>query len=149
MDPSTINLELGLSRTTGPDACAGRHPAAALPGQRGAPATQPRHQVVQLGEFDLGLALLGAGVLGENVQDQRGPIDDLDPQLLLQVAQLAGRQLAVTNDCVGPGGLDDLDQLGYLAGSDVGSAVGVATTLDDCIQHDRSGGLGQPSEFGH
>ena len=149
VDPPAVDLELGLTGTAGADAGAGGDPATTLPGQRRTPAAEPGNQVVQLGELDLRLALLGPGVLGEDVQDQRGPVDDLDPQPLLQVAQLAGGQLAVTDDGVRAGGLDDLDQLLDLAGADVGRAVRVAAALHQRVEHDRPGRLGEPGQLGH
>ena len=76
-------------------------PAADLPGQVAAPAAQPLGQVLQLGQLDLRLALGRLGVLGEDVEDQRGPVDHLDLDPVLQVAQLAGRQLAVADHGVG------------------------------------------------
>ncbi len=45
----------------------------------------------------------GCGVLGEDVEDQRGPVDDLDLDDLLEVAQLAGGQLTVADHGVGAG----------------------------------------------
>ena len=148
-DPTPVDLELRLAGTAGPDAGAAGHPATPLPGQRNTPATQPRQQVVQLGEFDLRLALLGAGVLGEDVQDQRGAVDHLDLQLLLQVAQLAGRQLAVADHRVGAGAVDQFGQLDDLARADVGRRVGAVAALDHRVQHHRAGGLGEPGELGH
>ena len=58
-----------------------------------APAAEPRQQVVQLRELHLRLALAGARVQREDVQDQRGPVDHLDPQPLLERAELPGREL--------------------------------------------------------
>ena len=70
-------------------------PATGLAGQVAAPAAQPLLHVVELGQLDLRLALPALRVLGEDVEDQRGPVDDLDLDLVLEVAQLAGRELAV------------------------------------------------------
>ena len=44
--------------------------------------------VAQLGELDLDHALLAAGVLGEDVEDQRDPVDDVALEQLLEVALL-------------------------------------------------------------
>src|SRR5699024_11837812 len=51
--------------------------ATRLPGHRLTPASQAREEVFQLRELDLGLAFLGFRVLGEDVEDERGAIDDL------------------------------------------------------------------------
>ena len=76
--------------TAGADAAAAGHLAAGLLGQRFAPAAEPGQHVLQLGQLDLGLALAAARVLGEDVQDQRGPVDDLDLHHAFQPAQWLG-----------------------------------------------------------
>ena len=57
-----------------------------LPGQLSAPAAEALGLVLQLGQLDLRLALLGLRVLREDIQDQRGPVDHLDLEPVLQVA---------------------------------------------------------------
>src|SRR5207244_1596211 len=80
-DPGTdappVGLQLGLTGTAQAHAAAG--PAApsataGLPGQRLTPTAQARQEVLQLGQLDLGLALLALGVLGEDVEDQGGTV---------------------------------------------------------------------------
>ena len=106
VDPAPVGLDLGLTGATATDAAAaGADPATGLAGEVATPAAQPLHQVLQLGQLDLRLALLGLRVLGEDVEDQRGAVDDLDLDPVLEVAQLAGRELAVADDGVGAGGL--------------------------------------------
>src|SRR6202012_4088854 len=102
-DPAPVGLDLGLTGTAGPDAAAAGHPAAGLPGQRLAPAAQPRQHVLQLGQLDLGLALAALRVLGEDVQDQRGAVDHLDLDHALQAPQLARAQLTVADHRVRAG----------------------------------------------
>ena len=77
-DAPAVQLDLGLTGATAADADAARGAAADLAGQVATPATQARQQVLQLGQLDLGLALAALGVLGEDVEDQRGAVDDLD-----------------------------------------------------------------------
>ena len=148
-DPAPVDLDLGLTGAAAADADAARGATTDLPGQRLTPPAQAREQVVQLGQLDLRLALPGAGVLGEDVEDQRGPVDHLDLELVLEVAQLAGRELAVADHGVRAGGLDDVAQLGDLAGADVGGGVGAAAALDQAVEHHRPGGLGEPGQLGH
>ena len=83
--------------------------------QRPAPAPQPGQAVAQQGQLHLGLALLAAGVLGEDVEDHRGAVDGGAAEDLLQVALLGGRQLVVEDDGVGVDGLRQLVQLLGLA----------------------------------
>jgi hypothetical protein len=147
-DPAAVQLDLRLTgpATTDPDAARG--PAADLAGQRLAPAAQPGQQVGQLGQLDLGLAVPGAGVLGEDVQDQRGPVDHLDLELLLQLAQLTGGQLTVADDRVGADGLHGVAQLVDLAGADEGGRVGSRAALHQAVEDLGTGGLGQPGQLG-
>ena len=102
-DPAPVSLDLGFTGPAGADAAAAGHPAAGLPGQRLTPAAQPRQQVLQLRQLDLRLALLAAGVLGEDVQDQRGAVDDLHLHHALQRRSWLGGELAVADDGVGAG----------------------------------------------
>jgi hypothetical protein len=97
-DPPPVQLDLGLARASSADADAARGAPADLAGQVATPAAQPRQQVVELSQLDLGLALAALGVLSEDVEDQSGPVDHLDLDDLLQVPQLAGSQLAVTDE---------------------------------------------------
>src|SRR5690606_41806819 len=90
LDAAPVGLQLGLTRATQPDP-AGRaaRPATDLPGECLTPPAQAGKEVAKLCQLHLGLAFPAARVLREDVQDQRGTVDDLDPGLLLQVAQLA------------------------------------------------------------
>ncbi len=148
MDAPPVGFQLGLAGTTGTDAAVHPGTATGLPGHRFTPTAQARQEVLELSEFDLRLALLGAGVLGEDVQDQGGPVDHLDLELVLQLPKLAGRELTVADDGVRPGGGDDVAQLADLARADVSAWVGAVAALDDGLQHLRAGGLGEPGELG-
>src|SRR5690606_20424249 len=105
LDAAAVGLEFGLARSATTDALAARGTSAGLARQVAAPATKALLLVRQLGEFDLGLALGALGVLGEDVEDEGRAIDDLDLDAVLEVAQLAGRELAVADDGVGAAGL--------------------------------------------
>jgi hypothetical protein len=69
--------------------CTARRLATRLPGHRLTPTAQARQEVLQLGQLDLRLALGGLGVLGEDVEDQGGAVDDLDLDDVLEGAPLA------------------------------------------------------------
>ncbi len=150
-DPAPVGLDLGLTGTAGGHAAAGGAGAATthLPGERLAPAAQSRQHVLHLRERDLRLALAGLGVLGEDVQDQGRPVDDLDLDHVLQVDQLARGELTVADHGVGAAGGDDVAQVLGLAGTDVGGRVGLVTALDHAVQHLGAGRLGQGGELGH
>ena len=150
VDAAPVGLDLGLTGTTATDAAAVRaDPAAGLAGQVATPAAQPLLHVVELGELDLRLALLGLRVLGEDVEDQRGPVDDLDLEPVLQVAELAGRELTVEDHRVGAAGGHDLAEAVDLAAADVGRRVGLAAPLVDRVQDLGAGGLGEQGQLGH
>ena len=123
----------------------GRRPH--LAGQRLAPAAQPRQHVLHLRERDLGLALAGLGVLGEDVEDQRGAVHHLDLDHVLQVDQLGRGQLPVADHRVGAGLGDDVAQLLGLAGADVGGRVGLVAALGHALEHLGTRGLGQRREL--
>ena len=76
-----VDLELGLARARGAD-------ATGLLAERRAPAAQSRQAIAQQRQLDLGLALGGARVLGEDVEDHRGAVDGRAAEELLQVALL-------------------------------------------------------------
>jgi hypothetical protein len=87
-------------------------------------------------------------MLGEDVQDQRGAVDDLDLGLLLQRAELARGQLAVADHRVGTGLDHHVAQLGDLAAADERGGVGVAAPLDQPLEYLRARGLGEGGQLG-
>ena len=124
---AAVGLDLRLARAARREAAA-RHAAEALEVR-----PQPAHAgqvVLQLRELDLELALGRVGVGGEDVQDGRRPVDDADPELLLQVALLARGQLVVADDDVGVGGLGGVLDLLELARAEVGVGVRLVAVLD-------------------
>src|SRR5487761_1644985 len=143
LDLPAVGLDLRLAGAAGPDAAAAGHPPAGLAGQRLAPAAQPGQQVLQLGQLDLRLALLAAGVLSEDVQDQRGAVDHLHPDDALEAAQLARAELAVADHRVGADLGHDLGELGSLPGPHVGGRIRPAATLDEAVEYLGSRGLGE------
>ena len=107
-----------------------------------APAPQARQPVAELGQLDLGLALLAVGVLGEDVEDHRGAVDGRAAEDLLEVALLRGRELVVEDDRVGVDRLErDLAELLGLALADVGGRVGRGAALHDARDHVGAGGV--------
>src|ERR1035441_6346655 len=107
-EPPLARRTLVPARTAGAAPAAAGYPSAGLPGQRLAPAAEPGQHVLQVGQLHLGLALPAAGVLGENVEDQRGPVDHLDLHHAFPPPQLAGGELAVADHGVRAGRRDDV-----------------------------------------
>ena len=146
-DAAPVDLEFGLTGS------AQRADAAATGGRLAAhglaPAAQAGQHVFQLGEFHLSLALAAASVLGENVEDEPGPVDDLDLDDLLQLTELPRREFAVADQRVGFVGPHDLGELPRLARPDESAGVGLLAPLHQGVHHHGSGCLGEPRQFGH
>ena len=115
-DPTPIDLELSLTRAPRPD-------PTGLLGQDEAHAPKTREPVPAQSELDLRTALLGVGVLGEDVKDHSGPVDRGPAEDPLEVPLLGRRQLVVEDHRVGIHGLADPAKLLCLAPADVGRRV--------------------------
>ena len=87
-----VGFDLGLARAT--------HgaKAAALTLQVGPGAHKAGFFVGQPGQFNLQLALAGAGPAGEDLEDQARPVDDLDLPGFFQIALLNRRQGVIDHD---------------------------------------------------
>src|SRR5690606_1882727 len=95
-DAPAVELDLRLTGTARAHTrSAGAHLATGLAAHRLTPTAQARQEVLELGELDLGLALAALGVLAEDVEDDRGAVDHLDLDDVLEGAALAGSQLGV------------------------------------------------------
>ena len=147
-DAAAVGLDLGLTRATCADT-AGRptRTTTGLPTEGLTPAAQAREEILHLREGDLRASGATARMLGEDVQDQPGPVHDLDLDDLLQMPELARTQLTVTDHRVSTARHDDVAQLAGLAGSDVGRGVGSITALDDTVEDQCPRGLGEGCEL--
>ncbi len=149
VDPAAVELDLRLTGSARADALTAGDAATGLAGHRLTPATQARQEVLQLGQLDLRPALAALGVLGEDVEDQRGAVDDLDLDDVLERAALARGELAVADDGVGALLDDDVAQLERLALAEPGRGVGLLAALHDALEHRRPGRLGEGRELAH
>jgi hypothetical protein len=113
------------------------------------PTTKAGKQVVELREFDLRLTFAGLGVLGENVQDDRGPVDDLDFDGILECAALARGEFSVGNHSVSTNGHDNFVEFFDLSAAKVRGWVWVRLTLKHTIKDNRTSRLAQCREFLH
>src|SRR5699024_7055109 len=136
-----VQFDLGLTGTTGTDAFTARGTTTALPGHGIAPAAEPGQQVLERSEFTLGLALPRRGVLGEDVKEQRGPVDDLDLDDVLEGAPLGGCKFGINDDRVRAARLNDLAEFLGLARPQESPRIGLEATLDQAVAHLRPGGL--------
>ena len=115
-DAPPVHLELGLTWTPRPD-------ASRLLGKGHPLAPQSWQPVPEKGQFDLGATLLAPGVLGEDVENHRGPIDRRATEDPLEVALLGRTEFVIEDDGVGVDRLAQHVQLFGLAASDVGRRV--------------------------
>ena len=77
VDAAAVQLDLCLTRTTASHTVTRAHLATGLAGHRLTPTAKAGKQVLQLGEFHLGLALAALGMLAKDVEDHGGAVDDL------------------------------------------------------------------------
>src|SRR5262249_21366544 len=131
LDAPTVDFELRLTGTAVAHQATPRATACTLLAELLASTAQPRQPVSQLRELHLHHALLTAGVLGEDVEDQRDAVDDVDAEELLEVALLCGRELVVEHDEVDVERDRELLELLGLARTDVGGGVGRVAPLED------------------
>jgi hypothetical protein len=103
-------------------------------------ASHPREVVLELGELDLELAFGAAGVLGEDVEDQLGAIDDARRQRILEVALLGRVELVIDQEGLGSGFRELRLQLPELPFPHVAALVGSRTALDQLTDGLHSGG---------
>ncbi len=150
-DLPSVHLQLGLARAADAHAAGGAPgPSTRLPGQVGPGSGQAGEPVLVLGQLHLDCALPGAGVAGEDVQDERGAVDDLHilSQGLLQLPLLPRRELLVEDHHVRARLLDQALELLQLALADEGGRVGVIQPLGQLAHHLQAGGLGQEAQLG-
>src|SRR5262249_19293873 len=87
--------------------------------------------VLELGELDLEFPLGADRVLGEDVEDQLGAVDDARAELVLQVSLLHRVELVVDEEALGVGVCEALLEFGDLPFPDVGSLRRARAMLHD------------------
>jgi hypothetical protein len=115
-DQPPVSLDLSFAWTSGANSAAKTLQVRPLAGQT-------RQQVFVLSQFNLKSALFGLCSAGEDIQNQRGPVNYFYvSQSVFQVALLGRRQFVVTDERVESTGLSQLFQLLQfaLANVDVG-----------------------------
>jgi hypothetical protein len=107
----TIGFQLRLTRAAKTD-------TATLTLKVGPSAHQPRRQVMQLGEFNLQLALVTARPEGKDVEDQGHPVNHPASESTGEVTLLSGCQGMIKNDQICTLGLTGREDLVGLPGAD-------------------------------
>ena len=143
-----VGLDLRLARAPGADAADAAAGAETL--EVRPQAAHAGHVVLELRQLDLELALGGVGVAGEDVEDHRGAVDHRHPELLLEVALLARRELVVDRDEVRVRRLQQRLELVDLARAEVEVRVRASRGAGRSRPTDGdAGGAQQLLELGH
>ena len=103
--------------------------------------------MLQLRQLDLKLAFSRARALGENIQDQRGPIQNLATENFFQVPALGGRQFVIKDDRIDVRLLAMLGEFLRLAGANERAGAGSGQLLDALADHLAAGRSGQFGKF--
>ena len=140
-----VRLQLGLAGAAGADGGGG----ARLALQVGPHARESGQQIAVLGQLHLQLALPGMGPLGEDVQDEPRPVQDPDPQGLLQHPSLGGGEVIIEEGEVALLVLDELLQLLDLAAAQKTVGIRLVPALQEGAHGLGSGGLRQSPKLFH
>ena len=108
---------------------------------------EPREHILQLSQFDLRFGDGGACPAGEDVENQRGAVEDTAVESPLEVAELSRREFVVENDKIGVEGVLVFNDLLQFAAADIGAAVGSVEFLDDCLEGDATCRFEEESQF--
>jgi len=141
LDAAAIGFKLGFAGSPGADSAAElRHGFAA--------AREARQHVFELGELNLELALAGAGVAREDVEDELRAVEDAAGQRGFKVAQLRRRKVVVEENQVGPRRSGDAGDLLNFAGTDEGGGIGPGAALQELGSDLAAGTDQQITKFG-
>jgi hypothetical protein len=113
------------------------------------PTAKAREEVVELRELDLRLSLSRLGVLGKNIEDYRGAINDFDFDGILERAALARGEFSVGNHSVSTNGHDNFVEFLDFSAPEIGSRVGMRFSLKHTVKDNCTRGLAQCGEFLH
>ncbi len=129
-DPPAGEAAVGFELRLAGAATSGAHaPTRSLQVKPHAP--HAREVVLELRKLDLELSLCSDGVLGEDVENELGPVEDTRVERVFEAALLARVELGVDDDALRARLGHGLLQLRELALPDVGAWVGRRPVLDD------------------
>jgi hypothetical protein len=103
--------------------------------------------VLELGEGDLELGLVGAGAGGEDVEDQLAAVEDFAVADFFEIAELVGGHVVIEDHDIGFVGFDALGDFLGLAVTDVGAGIDGVAGLGEGIDDESAGGFGEGGEF--
>ena len=140
---TTVELDLRFTGATRTDTGTASDLATSLTRHRLTPTAKTRQEVFELCELNLGFTFAGFSVLSEDIQDQRGPVNDFDLDDVFETTTLGWCKLTVDNHGVRANLVHDVTQLGCLTRTEVRSWVRFHAALDHAIQHFRARGFGE------
>jgi hypothetical protein len=100
----------------------------------------PREVVFELRQLHLQLSLRADGVLGEDVEDELGAVDDPQPELVLQPPLLARVELVVYEQRLGSGAREGFLELDELPLADIRPRIRRHAALDEFADRLDAGG---------
>ncbi len=136
---ASVDLELGFTRASGTDATTLLAEVLLSP--------KPGKQVPQLCQFNLGLAFGRGCMLGEDVENDRGPIEGRSLEDSLEIELLGRRQLVVEDNGVSIESERRFEDLVDLALAHERRWVGSVPLLDDAVHGVGPGGVDQQLEL--
>src|ERR1039457_7193623 len=137
LHPAAVGFQLRFTFT------AAHADAALLPRQVAPETRQARQQMLELSQLDLELALAGAGALGENVENERGAVEDLAIEGPLQIATLGRGKLVIKDDGIDIRLVANPGEFLRLAFADVGGRARRGQLLDAVADDFAARGGGQ------
>ena len=106
-----VGFQLGFTRAAHAD-------TAALTLKVSPAANQPGAHVVKLSQFNLELAFMGTGALGENIENQAGTVNHATLENTFEVTFLTGREDVIEDHQIGFFGVDQVAKFLDLAAAD-------------------------------
>ncbi len=140
LDDTAVGLDLGLAWATHTD-------TTLLTFEVGPHTGQAGKQVLVLGKLHLGLGRRRLRALGEDVENQARPVENLDLQLLLYVGNLLCREVIVENHHSDVVLLDIFLYFLQLAFADESRGVGGVDLLGEALDHLAPRRVGQELKF--
>jgi hypothetical protein len=110
-------------------------------------SSEPWKAVFELRKLNLEPSLVGLGAAGKDIEDQRGPVDDLDLERLFEIAKLGGWEFIVDQDDIVSKALAKFLDLVELPGTNVMRVVRMGERLSDRADDVKAGGLGELGKF--
>jgi len=108
---------------------------------------EAREEIGELGQLDLKLALHRARALGEDVEDERGTVDDLEAERAAEVTLLHGRERVVGDHEIRALALRGCPELVHLALAEVELGRGRLALLSDPAHHFCARRFGEATEL--